>query len=212
VEPVEVLPNVSGGIAAATEEEEPHPWAAEALLFVGRLRLRKGLEVLLEALVLTADEESPPLLLVAGDGEHRRRLESLSRRLRLTEQVTFLGRCSAAQVQGLLSRARVLVVPSIYEGMPLVILEAMHCSCPVVASAVSGIPEVVIDGETGWLVPAEDVDALAAAVTAAWTDPEESRRRGRAGARRVGEAFDPASGARRWLSLVATGRAKVGGV
>jgi len=207
---VDVLPNVSAGLAAArVPGARPVP-GADRLLFVGRLRLRKGLEVLLEALAVAGSEPSPPRLMVVGDGEHRQRLESVCRRLGLTKRVEFVGRCDGAEVHRLLSRARALVVPSIYEGMPLVILEAMSCSCPVVASAVSGIPEVVIDGETGWLVPAEDVDSLARAVGAVWSDPEEARRRGRAGARRLEEEFDPPAAARRWLRLVAAERAKVG--
>ncbi len=70
------------------------------------------------------------------------------------------------------------MVPSIYEGMPLVVLEAMAAGVPVVASRVSGIPEVVVDGETGWLVPAEDPPALASALAHALADPAERARRG----------------------------------
>jgi starch synthase len=90
------------------------------------------------------------------------------------------------------------VVPSIYEGMPLVVLEAMEAGVPVVASRVSGIPEVVADGATGWLVPPEDPAALAGALREALADPAEAARRGAAGRRRLAERFRPEAAARAW--------------
>jgi glycosyltransferase involved in cell wall biosynthesis len=87
--------------------------------------------------------------------------------------------------------------------MPLVVLEAMAAGLPVVASRVSGIPEVVLDGETGWLVPPEDPGALAAALAALLADADEGRRRGAAGRQRVDERFRPQGAAERWLHEVA---------
>jgi glycosyltransferase involved in cell wall biosynthesis len=187
-----VVPNVTGGLAIESSVEEEPPGY---LLFVGRLRIRKGVEVLLEAL--------PPgaRLLIAGDGEHRAALEG-----RLKGKpgpgVRFLGRCDAGRVRGLLRGAAALVVPSIYEGMPLVVLEAMEANVPVVASRVSGIPEVVEDGVTGWLVPPEDPGALAAALSAVLEHPDEARRRGEAGRRRVDERFRPVNAVAAWKKAV----------
>lgn len=198
---VEVLPNVTGaldrGIDLARLAELPSPY----LLFVGRLRIRKGVEVLLAALAWLRSEGLELPLVVAGDGEHRAFLESTAADLGVAAQVRFLGRCSPEEVRGLLRQGRCLVVPSIYEGMPLVVLEAMEVGLPVVASAVSGIPEVVLDGETGWLVPAVHLVELAAALRGAW-DPEEARRRGEAGKARVEERFRPRHAAARWEELV----------
>ena len=156
---VEVLPNVTGGLDRA----EPVPEPGEApgyLLFVGRLRIRKGVEVLLEALRTVRERHSGARLLIAGDGEHRGALERRAAALELERAVRFLGRRNAAQVRGLLRGARALVVPSLYEGMPLVVLEAMDAGLPVVASAVSGIPEVVEDGVSGILEPVGSVEAM----------------------------------------------------
>jgi glycosyltransferase involved in cell wall biosynthesis len=199
VERVGVLPNVTGGFAVAkvvgtTAEGEP----AGYLLFVGRLRIRKGVEVLLAALASLASRFPIVRLRVAGDGEHRDELEKRTAALGLGSVVSFLGRADAGRVRTLLAGARALVVPSIYEGMPLVVLEAMAAGVPVVASAVSGIPEVVLDGETGWLVPPEDPAALAAALAAVLADPAEARRRGEAGRVRAAEHFRPAVAAARW--------------
>ncbi|HYN21250.1 MAG TPA: glycosyltransferase family 4 protein, partial [Thermoanaerobaculia bacterium] len=176
VRDVAVVPNVTGGLPVqVTAVAEP----AGYLLFVGRLRIRKGLEILLEALRQVRERFPEVRLVIAGDGEHRKVLEKLA----LGPSVRFLGRCDAGQVRGLLQSAVALVVPSIYEGMPLVVLEAMESSVPVVASRVSGIPEVVADGETGWLVPPEDPGSLAAALSEVLANPEEARRRGDAGRR-----------------------------
>ncbi len=205
VKDVRVLPNVTGGLEpadAATTGEEFEPGY---LLYVGRLRIRKGVEVLLEALaqiVAARTDGEPVRLLVAGSGEQATALERRVTELGLGTTVLFLGRCDAARVRRLLAGARCLVVPSTYEGMPLVILEAMGGSVPVVASAVSGIPEVVADGETGWLVPPEDPPRLAAALSEVLDDPDEAARRGAAGRRRLEEEFTPQAAARRWSEQV----------
>lgn len=204
---VRVLPNVTGGLpvppAADDEEVEPGAAAPGYLLYVGRLRIRKGVEVLLEALAELAGQDRDARLVIAGSGEQEAALRRRAYELGLAGAVRFLGRCDAARVRRLLAGARCLVVPSIYEGMPLVVLEAMAASVPVVASAVSGIPEVVVDGATGWLVPPEDPPRLAAALRAALADAGEARRRGEAGRRRVAEAFTPRAAAERWVSEVA---------
>jgi glycosyltransferase involved in cell wall biosynthesis len=185
------------------EAREPGP--SGYLLVVGRLRIRKGVDVLLAALPELRRRHPAARLLIAGDGEHRAALERQAAALALGEAVTFLGRADAARVRCLLRGAAALVVPSIYEGMPLVVLEAMEAAVPVVASRVSGIPEVVEDGRTGWLVPPEDPASLAAVLAAALGDPEEARRRGAAGRRLLEERFRPLHAARRWRQAVLGG-------
>jgi glycosyltransferase involved in cell wall biosynthesis len=172
------------------------------LLVVGRLRLRKGVDVLLAAMPELRRRHPAARLLIAGDGEHRASLERAAAALGLGDAVSFLGRADAARVRRLLRGAAALVVPSIYEGMPLVVLEAMEAAVPVVASRVSGIPEVVEDGRTGWLVPPEEPASLAAALAAALDDPAEARRRGAAGRERLEQCFRPVHAARRWRQAV----------
>ena len=201
VDAVGVIPNVTGGRVVEPVPAEVPEGEQGYLLFVGRLRIRKGVEVLLEAL---RDLRPARLarLRIAGDGEHRGRLERRVSELDLGEAVTFLGNCDAGRVRRLLAGAAALVVPSIYEGMPLVVLEAMAAGVPVVASAVSGIPEVVEDGETGWLVPPEDPRALEQALEDVLARPQEARRRGEAGRRRVEECFRPFKAATLWREAV----------
>lgn len=215
---VRVLPNCTGAPSVGAGEEASaskisvvtsggasplSSWVSSGyLLFVGRLRIRKGVEVLLRALERLSAEGSVPHLLIAGDGERNQLLQDRCRDLGLTGGVTFLGRCSAKQVRSLLSSAYALVVPSIYEGMPLVILEAMEASLPVVASGVSGIPEVVLDGETGWVVEPEDSVELARALAEVIGNSEAAGARGRAGRVRLENHFRPLRVADRWLELV----------
>jgi glycosyltransferase involved in cell wall biosynthesis len=212
---VEVLLNVMGerspaGGAASPEPEEVAEGRGEAgcertdgtLLFVGRLRIRKGVEVLLAAFAELRRQLPAARLAIAGDGEHRAALEWTARRLGLDPAELFLGRRSAAEVRCLLGSAAALVVPSIYEGLPLVVLEAMEEGVPVVASRVSGIPEVVRDGESGWLVEMEDPPALAAALRAVLGDPREAQRRGAAGRRRLEERHRPAVAAESWSTML----------
>lgn len=202
VDSVRVLPNITGALEVEQVERQVARADGEYLLFVGRLRIRKGVEILLEALARLRTRFPELSLLVAGEGEQGSSLERRAASLDLADHIRFLGRCSAGEVRELLTGARALVVPSIYEGMPLVILEAMEASVPVVASRVSGIPEVVEDGVTGWLVPAENIDELARAIEEAWRDPEESSRRGAAGRQRLDSDFRPSAAAGTWLAEV----------
>lgn len=202
VRDIEVLPNVTGGLDIEVAPARPDDPPEGYLLYVGRLRIRKGVEVLLEAFAALRQDQPKARLVVAGSGEQREALEHRASVLGLDDAVQFLGRCDASHVRRLLLGARALVVPSIYEGMPLVILEAMASEVPVIASSVSGIPEVVVDGETGWLVPREDPPVLHAALAEACASPAVAARRGRAGKVRLLAHFTPTHAAQRWEGLV----------
>jgi glycosyltransferase involved in cell wall biosynthesis len=204
-----IVPNATGAAPAGTDQPD---WSAEPaadqgpfLLYVGRLRIRKGIEVLLEAMVRALPGCPDLRLLVVGGGERAEVLRREVAEQGLEDRVALLGRRDAWRVGALLRRCRALVVPSTYEGMPLVILEAMAAGAPVVASAVSGIPEVVVDGETGWLVPPERPEELAEALRQAWHHPEEARRRGRAGTERLERLFRPRHAVDAWLRAVRAG-------
>jgi glycosyltransferase involved in cell wall biosynthesis len=209
-----VAPGETAGLVAAETAAADRGWAGADgfLLVVGRLRIRKGVNVLLAAMPELLRRHPAARLLIAGDGEHRPALEREAAELGLGEAVRFLGKAGAAEVHRLLRGAAALVVPSIYEGMPLVVLEAMDASVPVVASRVAGIPEVVDDGRTGWLVPPEDPPGLAAVLAAALDDPDEARRRGAAGRLRLDQRFRPEHAARRWHEAVLGGDRGTGGM
>jgi len=128
----------------------------------------------------------PLELVLAGDGERRAEIERACERLGLGATVRITGWVSNQDVRAEILAARALVLPSFAEGLPVVLMEALALGRPVVSTYVAGIPELVVPGESGWLVPAGDVQALAQAMGAVLEAPrEELERMGRAGAERV---------------------------
>jgi glycosyltransferase involved in cell wall biosynthesis len=125
--------------------------------------------------------------LLAGDGPLRPRLEKQVKRLKIEQYVDFLG--FRSDVADLLNAADIYVLPSLSEGMPMGLLEAMVLGCPVVASSVDGVPEIIQDGITGQLVPPGDIAALTQALKELSFDPKLRQRLGTAGKARVEQCF-----------------------
>jgi glycosyltransferase involved in cell wall biosynthesis len=157
------------------------------LLAVARLVRQKGLDVLIRAMKPIGDAVPDVRLLIAGEGPERPALERLARTLGLRDRVTLLGHRD--DVEQLMRRGWLLVHPARWEGFGLVLLEAMKIRLPVVATAVSAIPEIVVDGTTGRLVPPDDPTALADAVIGALRDEKFRRDAGLRGFERLVERF-----------------------
>jgi glycosyltransferase involved in cell wall biosynthesis len=135
-----------------------------ALVCVGRLSAQKGQLVLLEAAAKLKNAGEAFELVLVGDGEMRGRVEQRIAELDLAGHVRITGWADEARVTSELLNARAMVLPSFAEGLPVVIMEAMALKRPVVSTYVAGIPELVVPGKTGWLVPAGDVEALTEAL------------------------------------------------
>jgi starch synthase len=158
------------------------------VLFVGRISEQKGIFPLLEA--ARALPEDVSLVLCASSPDTPELLARLEAAVAGRPRVRWINAMlPVAEVVELYSHAAVFVCPSIYEPFGLINLEAMACGTPVVATRVGGIPEVVVDGETGGLVPPGDEAALARALRDALADPARARRMGDAGRRRVEAHF-----------------------
>lgn len=154
---------------------------------VCRLIEQKGVRYGLEAFAQVAAEFPQARLVIAGDGALRARLEAQARTLGIDDRVTFLGwRVDARQVFAGLD---VYLMPSLWEGFGLVLLEAMSQRLPIIASNVSAIPEVIADGETGLLAPPRDVPRLAAALRMLLADAPLRRHMGLMGEDRLEEMF-----------------------
>ncbi len=168
------------------------PDEAHLALYVGRLDPQKGLPDLLDAADRLIAARPNWYLAIAGDGPERPHLlHAIESRSTRRDRIRWLGRRD--DVPGLLKSADVLVLPSHWEGMPNVVLEAMSARRAVVGTSVEGTEDLVVAGETGWLVPPRDPTMLTAALDAAADDPARLRRLGEAGRLRVEHAFSMAA-------------------
>ena len=154
---------------------------APTFLYVGRLKRYKGVEIALRALALAWATRPDLVLEVAGQGDDRARLERLAGSLGIREGVRFLGFVSEEEKRRRLRRAWALVFPSPKEGWGIANVEAAACGTPALASDSPGLRESVRDGETGFLVPHGDTQALAQRMLALAADPGLMARLGRAG-------------------------------
>ena len=134
------------------------------LVCVARLSPEKGHAILLEAARLLTSQGVHYQLILAGDGDLRPEIEAQIAQNNLTDRIQVTGWLSEKQVREEILRARALVLASFAEGVPIVIMEAMALRRPVIAPFIGGIPELVRQGEDGWLVPASDAVALADAM------------------------------------------------
>lgn len=152
---------------------------------IGRLTHQKGFDLLIHALTFQPDQNNH--LILIGKGEEIDSLRSMAIRLGIKERVHFIG--FREDVPKLLSILDLYVQPSRYEGMPNTLLEAMAVGCPIVASAVDGINEMIEDGIDGLLVPPDDVDALEKAIQLVHQDYVEAKQRAISARRKAMTSF-----------------------
>lgn len=157
------------------------------LLVVGRLEPQKGHRFLLSAMPAVLSEFPRVKLVCVGEGSLREELEAQAHALRLGGAVRFLGR--VPDVRQYFAMAEFTVLPSLFEGLPLVAIESLAAGRPVVATAVDGTPEVVLDGRTGLLAQPADPASLSSAIRRMLRDPDMRVRTGRAGREVVAAQF-----------------------
>lgn len=194
---IDVIPN---GVSTASFVPISRQWESAHLLIVGRIVFQKGIDLLLEALAELDDLEWE--LSIAGDGPQRESLEEMAHGLGIASRVKFLGWQTKSALVERYHQANLFVYPSRHEGMPNVVLEAMASGLPVIASEIAGNEELVLPGETGVLVPTENVVELRAAIRALILYPERRRNMGAAARKRVEEQYTWASTAQQYLKLL----------
>jgi glycosyltransferase involved in cell wall biosynthesis len=167
---------------------------------VGRLSPEKGHRVLLDAFAHVGRRLPGSRLAIAGDGPEEASLRRQAETLGLSGQIAFMG--LRADGQQIIAALDALALPSFSEGMPNVLLEAFAYGTPVVATRVGGVPDMVSDGDSGWLVPAGDAHALAAALVEALQDRGEAQRRAARARSILAERFTVEQQARAWLQAV----------
>lgn len=190
----EVLPRVRRipyGVAIPALSPTPLLFDPPILLFFGRLVEKKGVDLALATLARARQRVPALRMLVAGDGPERAALEAQAVALGIAHAVDFLGWVDAADIPALLNRATVVLVPSRWEDpSPVVLRESALMARPVVAAQVGGIPELVRHGETGLLVPKEDVAAMTAAVLRLLDAPDAAQRMGQTARAHAFDAFN----------------------
>lgn len=154
---------------------------------ITRFHKQKDVQTFLYAISDVLREYPNLRCLIVGDGEQRRALEDLSTRLVLHENVTFLGYREDARE--ILNLFEIFVLSSLWEGLPLVVLEAMAASKPVIATRVAGTAEAIVDGQTGILVPLRDSKRLAESIKTLLKDQRLAQKMGEAGRRRAHRHF-----------------------
>jgi glycosyltransferase involved in cell wall biosynthesis len=159
------------------------------VLYTGILRARKGLFDLIECARHVCEARADTKFLICGTGPFFRRLEEEVRKMGLQNQVVFLGHVTRKRLVQAYQNATVHVVPSHYEGLPTVLLEAMSCGIPVVATNVGGISEVISPGANGFLVPPGSPKKLAKVVLELLDDAALRDRIGRAARKTIEEHF-----------------------
>jgi glycosyltransferase involved in cell wall biosynthesis len=155
-------------------EEFGVPASAKLIVQIGRLVSSKRNDLLLEAAYALPAALGAHILLV-GEGDQRQALGDFAKRRGIDDRVHFGG--YRDDIAPILSAADLLVLTSDYEGLPIVIVEAMAMRCPIVATRVGAIPDVLSDGHDAWLVPINDVGALVAAINEALGNPDMAQRR-----------------------------------
>jgi glycosyltransferase involved in cell wall biosynthesis len=174
---IDELTDVRAGLLSVSKELG----ISRYCLFVGSLDLRKSPDILLRAL-----SDAPGITCVlVGDGPARQQIEQLAQQLGVAERIRFAGYLRSAELARYYAGADLLVLPSVSEASPLTILEAMACGTPVLGSSVGGIPDVVEDWKTGFLVKPGDVGQLAMALRFLTEDRPRLKRMGEEARERI---------------------------
>jgi glycosyltransferase involved in cell wall biosynthesis len=191
------------GIDAAEFPPNP-PRAAEPanLLCVGRLAAEKGQGLLLEALAALVAQGHSPRLHFVGDGPDRAWLEQRASELGISAHVEFAGWVDQDRLMALYAATDVFVLPSLAEGIPMVLMEAMAMQIPCVAPRITGIPELIEDGSEGLLFTVADVEDLAAKVRRLLESPELRSQIGQRARAKVVRDYDMAENTRLWAEVL----------
>lgn len=196
---IEIIPN---GVESRQFANRGRQWSRPKLLTVGRVVYQKGIDIMFKALAALPDMDWD--LMIVGDGSARPNLEKQAESLGLTDRVDFVGWQDKDGLVDYYRRANLFVYTSRDEGMSNAVLEAMAAGLPVVATRIAGNEELVLEGETGALVPSEDPEAVTAALMALIPDEAKREQMGAAGRERVNEFYTWEHTANQYLELMQT--------
>ena len=194
------IPIIPNGVDGAYYTNKAREWSPPRLFSAGRTVYQKGLDLGLRALAQLQDLEWE--WRIAGDGPQLDALKSLAQELGMSERVTFLGWQSREELTRWYHHSNLFLFPSRHEGMPNAVMEAMSSGLPVVATRIAGNEELVLDGVTGLLVNAEDVNSLRDGLRRLIVEEKMRMRMGRASRRRVEVEYSWENVARQYSEIL----------
>ncbi len=177
--PIYVIPNAVAQIGSLSKKEDAQVdlnLSGRNILTAGRLVSWKGVDVILESFPGVLKKFPKTSLLIVGEGPEEESLKTLSRSLDLEKNVFFLGKLGNPKLRKYMRAADLFILPSLYEGMSHVILEAMLMELPIIASNVAGNPDTIEEGVTGILIEPRDNKLLTARVSDVFDNPEDTKR------------------------------------
>jgi len=181
------IPIIPNGVDLEEIKNTERDWMPPRLLSVGRLVHQKGLDLAMHALAGLKDREWE--WVIVGDGPQMNGLKSLAKKLGIDDRIVFSGWQSRDQLNDQYKQSNLFLFPSRHEGMPNAVLEAMASGIPVIASHIAGNEELVVNDETGLLVPSENVEALRDALGKLLDNVPLRKQMGGASRRRVEEYY-----------------------
>jgi len=194
------IPIIPNGVDGIQYTSESHEWTPARIFSVGRIVHQKGLDLGLRALAQLTDLNWE--WNIAGDGPQLNSLKRLARELGISERVKFLGWQSGKELSQCYHQANLFLFPSRHEGMPNAVLEAMSSGLPVVATRIAGSEELVMDGVTGLLVNAEDVDSLRDGLRRLIVEEKTRMQMGQASRQRVEKEYSWENAARQYSTIL----------
>jgi glycosyltransferase involved in cell wall biosynthesis len=181
------IPIIPNGVDLEKFSAPERDWSSPRVLSVGRVVYQKGLDLALRALADLKDLDWQ--WFIAGDGPQRPVLQTMAEEHGLQDRIRFLGWLTPDRLKEQYAAANLFLFPSRHEGMPNAVLEAMASGLPVVATKIAGNEELVVNGETGALAPAEDVESLRESLRPLLVHAQMRERMGRAARQRVETSF-----------------------
>jgi glycosyltransferase involved in cell wall biosynthesis len=160
------------------------------ILYTGRLSSGKGLSDLIKSAKYVCKDHPAIRFILAGEGPAKKSFKKLVHDFKLDKNVFFVGHLDQNTLLKYYQNATVSVLPSYYEGLPGSLLEAMSCGIPTIATAVGGMPEVVVEGETGFLIPPNNPAKLASAISKLLKDEKLRKQMGKNARKRVKRYYD----------------------
>ena len=175
---------------------------SKELIFVGRLAPVKGVPILIEAFADILEKHLDTRLTLVGDGPDRVSIETLIAKHGLQNHISITGYLNQSEVAERLSKSDIFILPSFAEGVPVVLMEAMASGLPVVTTRIAGIPELVEDGKSGFIVPPSDKNTLVMRVLELLEDPAKCKQMGKLGCKKIKQEYEVSCEASRLLNLI----------